>query len=30
MAINTYDILNAQELVVCEGALPVIEKILGE
>jgi len=26
--ISTYDILNAQQLVVCEGALPVIEKIL--
>ncbi|NNC85230.1 MAG: 50S ribosomal protein L4, partial [Bacteroidia bacterium] len=26
--ISTYDILNAQELVVCEGALPVIDKIL--
>lgn len=28
LGISTYDILNAQQLVVCEGALPVIEKIL--
>ncbi len=28
--INTYDILNAQNLVLEEGALPVIEKILNK
>ena len=28
--INTYDILNAQNLVLTEGALPVIEKILNK
>ncbi|MDR1758059.1 MAG: 50S ribosomal protein L4 [Bacteroidales bacterium] len=28
--VNTYDVLNAQHLVICEKSLPVLEKMLGQ